>query len=83
MTDTQQKELWAWYSAKMDERCGYVIYENQDGKKIVVTTISYTDKNPYHDSVTDVEFRGKVSKWVYTSRPIANRTRMTILLNDD
>lgn len=55
----------AWYSAKMDARCGHVVWESAEGKEVFCTSVS--DDSDHGMGWDDVVPMGMVQKFVRSS----------------
>lgn len=61
-------QFYGYFSAKMSYRCGYSIYEGQDGKPVQVTCVTPT-KGAHQLQWDDVVYVGPVTKWLSTQGP--------------
>lgn len=55
---TPMKEIHAFYSRKMDDYCGHVVYKNKNGEEIICTCVCPTMEHGLEWE--DVEYMGKV-----------------------
>ena len=56
------KDLNAWYSKKMDERWGHVVYRRANGEEVKCCSVSAGDEHCM--GWDDVEYVGKVTEFV-------------------